>query len=63
MSIGLDLSADGAEGDFPVREALWPEWEPRVTGMDVVGIRLVQSKQEQRVRTWSRPPTLIYTAT
>ncbi len=37
------------KGIFPVREALWPEWEPRVTGMDVVGIRLVQSKQEQRV--------------
>lgn len=38
------------KGIFPVRrEALWPEWERRVTGMDVVGVRLVQSKQEQHV--------------
>lgn len=37
------------KGIFPVREALWPEWERRLTGMDVVGVRLVQSKQEQHV--------------
>jgi len=51
MSIRLDLSADRGRrrGFFLFPRPCGRSGSGRVTGMDVVGVRLVQSKQEQHV--------------